>query len=194
MFCNAFPGYKLYHVSRDNRTGGGVAAYIKNCYNVTLLSDLDKYDTFEHVTFKINSISKNTDVIISVIYRPPNTSLASFNTDFFQFLEQLNYYSNKNTNFLLAGDFNINILNQAENLTVKFLDNMYANNLIPTINLPTRIPDYTATLIDNIYTTYKNITNASIIYCDITDHLPIILALKINKFHVINNRSRFFVI
>ena len=127
-----------------------------------------------------------------MIYRPPNTSLASFNTDFFQFLEQLNYYSNKNTNFLLAGDFNINILNQAENLTVKFLDNMYANNLIPTINLPTRITDHTATLIDNIYTTYRNITNSSIIYCDITDHLPIILALKINKFHVINNKSRFF--
>ena len=66
---------------------------------------------------------------------------------------------------------------------------MYASNLIPTINCPTRVTDHTATAINNIYTTNKNMTNFSIIYYDITDHLVIIILIII-KFILSRNILR----
>ncbi len=75
------------------------------------------------------------------------------------------------------GDCKINLLNaDTHGPTNDFINDMYAKSMFPLIYKPTRITKYSATLIDDIYT--NNITNRhkskqSILYTDISDHLPI---------------------
>uniref|UniRef100_A0A3B3H5U1 Reverse transcriptase domain-containing protein n=1 Tax=Oryzias latipes TaxID=8090 RepID=A0A3B3H5U1_ORYLA len=56
---------------------------------------------------------------------------------------------------------------------------MYGNCLCPIINKPTRITTESATLLDNIFTnrTDKEILGG-LLFCDITDHLPVFAVLK----------------
>ncbi len=83
------------------------------------------------------------------------------------------------------GNFNINLLNaDTHGPTNDFINDMYVKSMFPLINKPTRITNYSATLIDNIYT--NNITNRhkskqGILYTNISDHLPIYHCLGTNK-------------
>ena len=50
------------------------------------------------------------------------------------------------------GDFNINLLNSRSHTeSGQFLDMMFANSFMPLINHPTRITDFSSTIIDNIF-------------------------------------------
>jgi hypothetical protein len=53
---------------------------------------------------------------------------------------------------LLAGDYNLDLLKYCNHgPTEDFLNNLLAYSYAPTITLPTRISDTSATLIDNIF-------------------------------------------
>ena len=56
----------------------------------------------------------------------------------------------------------------------EFLDLNYANILRPVINKPTRITHQTASLIDNFYTSNKEICMSAVLYSYISDHFPIL--------------------
>jgi hypothetical protein len=63
--------------------------------------------------------------------------------------------------------------------TEDFFNNLLAYSYAPTITLPTRISDTSATLIDNIF--INNISlkcKSGIVYSDISDHLPVIIHLS----------------
>ena len=61
----------------------------------------------------------------------------------------------------------MNVLDHEYKRKVKsFFDLMYQRNLIPTINKPTRVGKNSTTAIDHIT-------------ADLTDHFPIVIALKI---------------
>ena len=49
---------------------------------------------------------------------------------------------------------------------------LHSNNISPIITKPSRITNYTATLIDNIYTNNTNQMISGIATIDIWDHLP----------------------
>jgi len=53
---------------------------------------------------------------------------------------------------IIAGDININlIVYNNRNPTSDFVNNLLLNNFLPTIIMPTRITDLSATLVDHIY-------------------------------------------
>ena len=56
--------------------------------------------------------------------------------------------------------------------TEKYLDMLHSNNISPIITKPTRITNYTVTLIDHIYTNNTNQMISGIATIDISDHLP----------------------
>jgi hypothetical protein len=60
--------------------------------------------------------------------------------------------------------------------TADHLNSLFAHSFLPLINRPTRITDYSATLIDNIFTNAYSIHSfAPYILCaDVADHLPIV--------------------
>ena len=83
--------------------------------------------------------------------------------------------SRYNSSLFVCGDFNIDLLKNGEHVgTTKFVDAMYSIGLYPLIDKPSRITQYSATLIDNIFT--NELTNqiiSGLLINDISDHLPI---------------------
>ena len=79
------------------------------------------------------------------------------------------------------GDFNIDLLTADTNLqTADFTHNMFTHMFCPTISKPTRITNYSATLIDNIITNINEYPiKSGILYNDISDHFPIFNIYKL---------------
>ena len=123
------------------------------------------------------------NIIISIIYRTPDNSsensIELFNKKFNKYLTDICKSQNSN---ICAGDFNIDLLQNAEHTpTAEFINLLFSCNLFPLISRPTRITNPSATLIDIIYVS-NNLTHADILYADISDHFPMyaILPLSIN--------------
>ena len=88
-------------------------------------------------------------------------------------------------NIVLAGDFNINFLDFETNKNVQdFLNLMFRYNMIPLTNKPTRVTRHSANAIDHIITnsvTGHNDFKSAIIKTDLSDHFPIVFAIKTNE-------------
>ena len=120
---------------------------------------------------------------MSVVYRPPNSKIEPFEN----FLKILfNENNNSNKNYHIAGDFNLNLLDHDKNKKFRdFLNLVYQNGMIPTINKPTRVTKKTATAIDHIITNsfVEKTFKTAIIKSDVSYHFPIcILFLSTNFF------------
>ena len=99
---------------------------------------------------------------------------------------------NSNKNLHIAGDFNLNLLDHDSNKKVHdFLNIIYRNSMIPTINKPTRVTRTIATAIDHILTncfidrTFKT----AIFKSDISDHFPICFIMPSMKTKIKNETS-----
>ena len=58
----------------------------------------------------------------------------------------------------------------------RFANCIFSHSFLPTVNKPTIITEYTATLIDNIITNVSLVNSISaIIYADISKHFPVFL-------------------
>ena len=82
---------------------------------------------------------------------------------------------------ILAGDFNINLLDFDTNEKVQnFVNLMFRFGMIPTISKPTRATRQTASTIDHIITNSIIHTGfkSGIIKTDISDHFPIFFCYK----------------
>ena len=80
----------------------------------------------------------------------------------------------------LCGDLNIDLLNfENHKKTKDFIESLFSIYLFPQINRPSRITEYSATLIDNIFTNdiASNKVNGLLI-SDVSDHLPIFSIIK----------------
>ena len=118
---------------------------------------------------------KNRNVIIGVIYRPPDKDLGMFNENINDLFDTL---SGERKYCYLMGDFNINLLNFDKHAeTTSFVDLLHAHSFVSLINRLTRVTTNFATLIDNIFPNcYGNIENTiqCLIYTDVSDHFPIV--------------------
>ena len=88
-------------------------------------------------------------------------------------------------NIVLAGDFNINFLDFETNKNVQdFLNLMFGYNMIPLTNKPTRVTRLSTNTIDHIITnsaTGQIEFKPAIIKSDLSDHFPIVFAIKTNE-------------
>ena len=163
----------------------GVCIYIKEQLNHKNREDLTTNieDIFESVFIEIcTPIGKN--IIIGVIYRPPNNKFEIFEN---AMNELLNKIDRENKICYLMGDFNIDLL-QSETCDIanKFSEQLFTSCFYPIITKPTRITEHTATLIDNIFTNNIEKLDSSvngILFSDISDHLPILHVCDLNTFH-----------
>ena len=113
------------------------------------------------------------DVIVGVIYRPPNTDLQKFNEICSDLLHRIR---TEKKLVYLAGDYNVNLLNsETHQLTSEFLEIMFSNSFAPLINKPTRVGKSSATIIDNIFTNCRDFESSlsGILYTDESDHYPV---------------------
>lgn len=172
--------YELVASCRKEGEGGGTALYIhtKFCFKrrVDMIS-LNSENIFVEIESKNTMPSKN--IIIGVIYRPPNV----LHTQFIGYLEEiLSIIDKEKKAVALAGDFNYDLTKNMQDKNVLSFSNLLSSyGYISTISKPTRVVRGSSTLLDNIFVNDHNYVNLSgIILDDLSDHFPIfnLLSLK----------------
>ena len=171
--------YNILRDDRKRRRGGGVALYVNDSLTFKNRQDIHIEGT-ENIFIELtNNFSKN--LIIGVIYKPPNSSVDAF----LEKLEHiLNTLAGENKPIYLMGDYNIDILpSQQNNNSLKLLNALSSYSLHPHINKATRISTNSETLIDNIFSNVSESEHFNgIIYSDVSDHLPIfVISQKIEN-------------
>ena len=144
------PGYEFCHKDRTSRRGGGVGLLISERIRYKIIQHNHTIGTmFEHLTAEI-CLQSNQKVLVSSIYRPPNTPEAEFIDEYSKFVCILKRIENKG--IIIGLDHNLDLLKAFKHgPTEQFLNTNLSLNLIPMITRPTRITKSTATLIDNIF-------------------------------------------
>ena len=142
-------GFNFVETHRTGRSGGGVGIFLRNNILYQIRSDLTLNNEFiESIFIEIDKdlFNKNWNIIIGVIYRPPNTDLKLFSDDINELLDTL---EREHKYCYLMGDYNINLLNYNKHAeTTSFIDILYAHSFLSLINRPTRVAKESATLVD----------------------------------------------
>jgi len=129
------------------------------------------------------------EIVIGVIYRPPNTDPKKFSDIFSPILQRLNH--EKRPTYLL-GDFNFDLLKyEKDSNTQSFLNLLFENGFCPKIDRPTHT-EFSATLIDNIFTNVPlDDAESGPIIMDISDHLPVYITLPYETERVTRDKPKF---
>ena len=188
------PGYEFCHKDRTSRRGGGVGLLISDRIRYKIIQHHQPIGTtFEHLTAGI-CLRSNQKVLVSSIYRPPNTPEGEFIDEYSKFVCILKKTEKKG--IIIGLDHNLDLLKAFKHgPTERFLNTNLSLNLIPTITRLTRITKSTATLIDNIFISQHWMSNYSsgVLVDNISDHLPSITTvknLKVSKKEPITITSR----
>ena len=130
-------GYNAEHDLRPNRGGGGVSLYIKDFIQYNIWDKLCfQKKTLETLFIEINKdkFNKKQNIIVGVIYRPPDTDIREFNDYVIQCLTQIK----AEKKFVFVGGYNIHRLNIDEHAaSQEFADVMYSHSFFPTFTKPT---------------------------------------------------------
>ena len=131
------PNYTSSHQKRSYQKAWGMSLYIHISLNFKTRPDLStNCRDIDSVTLEIIS-EKKRNIIVSVLYKPPNGHLDHFEKILANFL--LNTKNSKK-DVCIAGDFNLNLLGHSLNKKVQnCLNVIYQNSFIPTVNKPTRV-------------------------------------------------------
>jgi hypothetical protein len=158
----SIPEFKIANIyQRERQKGGGVLIYIKE--NISY----EKHEApIVNGVVESIAISINNNIFLG-LYRPPSGSKQAFMDTLINWISE-----QRNRNIYLAGDFNINFLNNDRNI----YDSIEAaTGLNPKISNVTRTAS--GSCIDNILTNI-NSTNKISTVC-IADHQALISTLKL---------------
>ena len=177
------PGYKLISVGKSCSAHSGIAIYLRDLYEFKVL-DIGIFSEFWDAQFiEISVMDKHftkKKLIIGNFYRPPRPNYEHI----YKFIDDLNAVFEKLKIYkyvLLAGDFNVNLLNFKNNISTNdLLENIIASGYLPKITVPTRLTQRHGTLIDNFFVKVSDdysLTTARVLLNNISDHLPYFISL-----------------
>ena len=149
----------------DNRIssiGGGVALFLKEDVDYCLREDL-RIDGIENIWVETQNL------IIGVIYNPPNRSQRQFLDEFEQLLHTI-YLSERKCSIL--GDFNINTLSKSI-ITKEYLNLIQSEGFNPMVFEATRIAETNISCLDRIHSNFVTLSISGSIAAVIADHLPV---------------------
>ena len=180
------PGYKLYKTLSSSQNGG-VGLYVQQSFVSKPREDLDFTSSeFETVWVEVeNKHSKN--FLFCCTYRHPDSDIDILTSHFQDIFSKLSDKA-----IFIMGDFNVNLLNyDSHTPTNDFINTMFSNSLLPCIHHPTRISQYSSSVIDNISSNLPTveITSGNIL-TSISDHFPQFLILKHANIH--QNKSNMY--
>ena len=92
-------GYKLFRRNRQGRRGGGVALYVRECFDCL---ELDGDERAECLWIRIRGKANKADIMVGVCYRPPNQDEETDEI----FYKRLGKVS-RSLALVLMGDFNL---------------------------------------------------------------------------------------
>lgn len=167
--------YKIIRCDSHSRHTGGVAIYIKNRINFSIVSNMNYLNNIWILALKI--INRNINGVFVVIYHSPSSSDAIFVNYFHDWCtDNLNP---ENIN-IITGDFNINLLvkNTYSDQILKVIDQIGMKQLVKS---PTRVTKTSKSLIDYIISN-NYIMKVVILYNEkISDHETISFSINDKK-------------
>lgn len=169
-------GYSLYRNDRVNRSGGGVAIYVRDNIITLRRTDLESI-AMENLWIEVN-IPKSKSILIGTYYRPPNQSL-----DFMEsFKENMERAVCENKELLITGDFNCDMATTRPSSEAKKLKRLLRSfQLTQLIDRPTRVTDSSSTLLDLVVSSAPyNIVKRTVIPLSLSDHDLVVCVRKIN--------------
>ena len=172
-----YQGYQSFHKNREDKKGGGISLFIKDKITCIERNDLTTdFESFESLFIELNHLTTGhaKNVVIGVIYRPPNHDISEFIDHMSSITDTL---TRENKNCYLMGDFNLDLFkHETHTLTGDFLNTLLSNSFLPLINRPARVTSSTSTLIDNIFTNnYHRMETPEqgLFLSNLSDHYPI---------------------
>lgn len=166
------PGYTSTHNIRENRRGGGVSIFVREFIDFNVIETINMSNDYIEtiaITFQCEMTKKNTNVI--GVYRPPGGDANTFTEALLDILSHNNLSANET---IIAGDFNICLLNEQRSaITSNFINMMNGFFFRPIITRPTRFSNNAATIIDHIWVNTVHDVTPCILFSDITDHCPV---------------------
>ena len=162
---------------------------VRYTYKCSLQQHADtKSNVYEALFMDVTNEDIRYKVTIGNIYRPPKSNNDYRNVSIF--LEEIHPVIDKldkeKSILVLGGDFNINLLeiNKKEKFQ-DFFDMLISRGISPSITLPTRFSNRSATLIDNIFCKIPDNSKTNcvsgIFIGKLSDHLPIFTCLDVFK-------------
>lgn len=171
----AIDGYDFIRKDRadtHDKSGGGIMLYFRNSLKCKRRPELE-ISKIETIWSELELPNAKPFLVCSV-YRPP--SAHSNWIDLFE--EELSIAQATGLEFILMGDFNIDINPCTNN---KWLHLQQLFDLSQLVSEPTRVTQTTSTTIDHIYTSNpENISECFVSKLSISDHFPVCFSRKIN--------------
>ena len=140
-------------------------------------NDLNIVDkSFEAVWIEVKN-EKRKNIVCSCIYRHPNSDIENFTDYLSKILAKIN---KENKECYISGDFNIDLLKHDTNSKYSdFLNTMTSSGFLPHILQPTRIAEYSSTVIDNIYgNNFEQDSQSGNILIKFADHFSQFLSIN----------------
>lgn len=156
---------------KGKNKGSGLGIYLDENLASNKINKCCKLtEDIESLFIRIDNISK--PLTFGIIYRPPNGNIKNF------FSQLENIISNlPDSNSVISGDFNINLLADDKNWILKNFENIvYGNCYMPLISLATHHkPGCNPSCIDNILVnSYDNVFLSGVLELNISHHSPVI--------------------
>lgn len=181
-FCN-IQNYNGFHSIRHSvNRGGGVSIFLHHNLNGHIIfENSDNFNNF--LLIEIPTMNMK----IFGIYRSPNYLNCAR-----VFIDKLNQITERFSNCILAGDLNINLLDQLNEEVSLYINSLNANSfhILNSIScdMPTRTSDSSSTIIDHFATDLLQYNyKLSIFENSLSDHNILALQLSIPSAHRINN-------
>ena len=147
-FCSSdydIDGYMFHRLDRQDlsikQSGGGICAYTRSCYNMSMIDELSLSDNSIEVLCLRHDMLNCRPVYIFNLYRPPSGNVKDFISKLAGILERCS--ERGNVELLAIGDMNINALSPClpETRALYYFCNVF--NLENCIKSPTRITSMT---------------------------------------------------
>ena len=164
-------------VKRPN-CGGGVGLFVKSglSYEILELTNSFEEGVYESI-WTLLTLPDKSKRIVGNIYRPnsaPKGDLVKAVDIHNKILDQIKLDKRlRKYKLVIVSDFNVNILNfNTHEDTALYVDTQMSRGLLPVITKPTRIYQYSATLIDHIFVSpVDNPVSTGVLISDISDHM-----------------------
>ena len=167
-------GYHLYRCDRS-RSGGGIGVYVAEYLPCSTLPYSPDKSGLEYLWLSINSFkSSRNRFTLGCFYRPPNLPTSSVDALCMNIESMLLSHSH----VVACGDLNIDLLD-TDHPHTKFLQKfILSHSLSCPITVPTRISASCCSVLDYFLCSSDiPISEASVLSCSISDHLPILLSI-----------------
>ena len=166
---------------------GGLIIYLHNKFNHTVLPTSFTSPDFEFQFMKVKGGGLIKPITIGNIYRPPRDLLDNYTTFISELTPILCDFEKQNTEVLISGDFNIDLLKvNKRQIYNEFLDCLMTNSFFPKITLPTGLSSTSATLIDNFFCKLTHSTlqcTSGILMKKLSDHQRYFICLDTINHH-----------